>query len=82
MPLSLDALQVKMETIEKDLNEVKENVKQILDKFDNLDERYTTRRETEVIKEEVSWLKWNQNKLVRTILTLIIWAVVSLILIK
>lgn len=49
MPLSLDALQVKMETIEKDLNEVKENVKEILSKFDNLDERYPTRREVKVI---------------------------------
>lgn len=53
MPLSLDALQIKMETIEKDLNEVKENVKEILSKFDNLDERYPTRRE---VKSIVGWL--------------------------
>lgn len=45
MTLSLDALQIKMETIEKDLNEVKTNVKEILEKFDNLDDRYPTRRE-------------------------------------
>jgi hypothetical protein len=49
MPLSLDALQIKMETIEKDLNEVKVNVKEILDKIDNLDERYTTRREFKAV---------------------------------
>lgn len=49
MPLSLDALQIKMETIEKDLTEVKNNVKEILDKFDNLDERYTTRREFKAV---------------------------------
>lgn len=49
MPLSLDALQIKMETIEKDLTEVKDNVKEILSKFDNLDERYTTRREFKAV---------------------------------
>lgn len=49
MPLSLDALQIKMETIEKDLTEVKNNVKEILEKFDNLDERYTTRREFKAV---------------------------------
>ena len=49
MPLSLDALQIKMETIEKDLSEVKNNVKEILEKFDNLDERYTTRREFKAV---------------------------------
>lgn len=49
MPLSLDALQIKMETIERDLTEVKDNVKEILEKFDNLDERYTTRREFKAV---------------------------------
>lgn len=45
MPLSNDAIAMKFEVIERDLTEVKENVKEILDKFDKLDERYPTRRE-------------------------------------
>lgn len=56
MPLSVDALQVKMETIEKDLIEVKSNVKEILDKFDNLDERYTTRREFKAVVSVLGFL--------------------------
>lgn len=56
MPLSLDALQVKMETIEKDLNEVKTNVKEILEKFDNLDERYCTRREFKSIVSALGFI--------------------------
>ena len=52
--MQLETIEMEMKHMKEDMDDIKSTVKEINAKFDNLDDRYTTRREF----KSVVWVFW------------------------
>lgn len=93
MPLQLETLEVMLtdlknnqetmrEEYTKKIEQLDGKIDKILDKLENLPSQYITRTEFENTKEKVQHMEDNWRKIIRIIVTAVIWAVLSLIFIK
>lgn len=84
--IMLSNLEKNQQTLRADYNEridkLEAKVDKILEKLETLPNMYITRAEFDGFKEKLKGLEEDRKKLIRIIITAVVWAVLSLIFIK
>lgn len=84
--IMLSNLEKNQQTLRADYNEridkLEAKVDKILEKLDALPTMYITRAEFDGFKEKLKGLEEDRKKLIRIVITAIIWAVLSIVLVK
>ena len=92
MTLSPDAIEMKLDQLEKNQQDLREGytrkfeelgakIDKLAEKIDNLPTQFVTRGEFEYCKDKVKSMEENRKKIIWIILTAVIGAVLSLVLI-